>query len=906
MAIANWRVCAVWAAMPLLALTVSAAQAKPVKPLRTPSNIRAAIDIRNTSSADDDYVTWAPAPATLKVYIPYAKGKARRAPRGGLTIYLTNADAAADGHGHVNFATDADSYRKAIDAGSPSLDQLALTVPLGHTVSFVVAGAFHYFSTSDKDTTIVAHLNSPVGPVIGSQKLMVRVRRSLDTLTDPERNRYLWAMAKLRFRMAQTPTGNSYFDLLVAMHDLGAKGSPDDPLNIKPTDYPDQEHKGSAFLTWHRAFLLEMERALQKIDPSVTLPYWPIYRTPTATTVSAVFSRDFTGSNSVTPSGDPTQQSPFTVAEPTDFAPGNPLYGWYLPDRGVLTRWTNNRLLVHFLRPGDLIAPIDPAKNPDQDSFYFATNSIESDPHNVGHGWSGPWMSNCRISPSDPLFWPFHSYFDWLWAAWQQSYGRYARDGKNEKNFWPNDAFTTPQQARQQPIGHHLFDTMWPWNGATTNPSNPPDIVMRRPPSAPGGPFPASGMSGVWPQQDATPTSADMIDYQGYANSGDDTNVGYDTIPWSPAQSMPPFPDDMRPLPGALADFLDASKPAEARLAASERVDPAQASKPDAVAAVRAIVEARRTPAALKVAGLRILERVDTAAAVASAAAIAKGAKDPALVREVHTALGLRMFARPTAALPPSDLVAPAFTNDQRATDYGNMRDAVLDPGSAGGVATMAVAQLGAFLAKPQQAQEFPPQDAIDFLIASNYLQLPSGGGAMGGMAMGGAKDNPPPPPDAVRAVLRKILQLDPATPVDAGVNLWQAKGLASFALMSDTDPVSIALIQALIRDSRAPVDARGMALLALSHTGGAIFAGTAKEIAGNAGLSDDLRARAAAAVGAYVLNNAGTLPKAELAALAAEVQPWTGAGNPAGLAQAAQTAATLIAYSAAQMERKP
>jgi Common central domain of tyrosinase len=36
----------------------------------------------------------------------------------------------------------------------------------------------------------------------------------------------------------------------------------------------DQAHGNPGFLSWHRAYLLDLERELQKIDPSVTLPYW--------------------------------------------------------------------------------------------------------------------------------------------------------------------------------------------------------------------------------------------------------------------------------------------------------------------------------------------------------------------------------------------------------------------------------------------------------------------------------------------------------------------------------------------------------------------------------------------------------------------------------------------------------
>src|SRR5262249_30394054 len=59
-----------------------------------------------------------------------------------------------------------------------------------------------------------------------------------------------------------------------------------------------QAHGGPAFLPWHREFLLEFERELQKVDPKVTIPYWDFTapNQPNAT----IFSPNFLGGN-----GDP-------------------------------------------------------------------------------------------------------------------------------------------------------------------------------------------------------------------------------------------------------------------------------------------------------------------------------------------------------------------------------------------------------------------------------------------------------------------------------------------------------------------------------------------------------------------------------------------------------------------------
>jgi hypothetical protein len=77
------------------------------------------------------------------------------------------------------------------------------------------------------------------------------------------------------------------------------------------------------------------------------------------------------------------------------------------------------------------------------------------------------------ISPSDPVFWPFHTGFDRQWAKWQWLGGHLLPDGSNE-SYWPNDAYDGSAQGCDVenpnsciPIGHHLKDTMWPWNSET-------------------------------------------------------------------------------------------------------------------------------------------------------------------------------------------------------------------------------------------------------------------------------------------------------------------------------------------------------------------------------------------------------------------------------------------------------
>ena len=77
----------------------------------------------------------------------------------------------------------------------------------------------------------------------------------------------------------------------------------------------------------------------------------------------------------------------------------------------------------------------------------------------------GGSISSIGTAAKDPLFFLLHCNVDRLWAKWQRLNGRF--DPAVAASYDSNPA---------NPIGHHLDDTMWPWNGITTPP---------RPPTAP-------------------------------------------------------------------------------------------------------------------------------------------------------------------------------------------------------------------------------------------------------------------------------------------------------------------------------------------------------------------------------------------------------------------------------------
>jgi hypothetical protein len=133
---------------------------------------------------------------------------------------------------------------------------------------------------------------------------------------------------------------------------------------------------------------------------------------------------------------------------------------------------------------------------------------MEGDPHGFAHtSFRGP-ISSVPTAVRDPLFFMLHANVDRLWAKWQWV--------KRRANPADAAAYAPPSPNR---IGHHLVDTMWPWNGVTGNP---------RPPTAPGGPFPPTA---VTPLPGQTPTVEAMFDHLGVTN-GTPLGYAYDDVPF--------------------------------------------------------------------------------------------------------------------------------------------------------------------------------------------------------------------------------------------------------------------------------------------------------------------------------------------------------------------------------------
>src|SRR5262245_43385197 len=364
------------------------------------------LQINDSTSADARFVSWAPSPCRIRVTNPVG------IPGPSFKVRLTSV--AAAGGGTVVF-------RKGTTGAFSAT--LTLDVPKnGTSVPFFVAGKFGQASTNPGDVTIEARTNvisqffvTPVGKV----KVMVRIRKNANSLTTGERDRFVSAFATLNNQ------GQGRFADFRNMHTNASKP---------------QAHGAPAFLPWHRAYLLDLERELQKIDSSVALPYWRFDQG-----APNLFTLDFFG----------VSNANGTV----QFSNTNPLQFWVTDGvQGINRRPLNN------WNPNTQGAPpcITEAQTLALGAQYAQFRGMEGNPHGFAHtSWAGS-IDSIGTAAKDPLFFLLHCNVDRLWAKWQRQNARF--DPAVAASFFG---------APNNPVGHNLADTMWPWNGVNTPPPPP-------------------------------------------------------------------------------------------------------------------------------------------------------------------------------------------------------------------------------------------------------------------------------------------------------------------------------------------------------------------------------------------------------------------------------------------------
>ncbi|MFF6789644.1 tyrosinase family protein [Streptomyces filamentosus] len=238
---------------------------------------------------------------------------------------------------------------------------------------------------------------------------MVYTRKNQRDLTTTERRRFVAAVLELKRR--------GEYDEFVRMHIEYYTADGGGRLRTA--------HMAPSFLPWHRKFLLEFERALRRIDATVTVPYWDWTRDNSP--ASSLWAEDFLGGNG--------RRSDLQVTTgPFAYARGKWTVKHAMTEISYLTR--------DFGRPRDPI-PLPTAAQLEEvmrERTYDTAPWNSTSPsgfrnrlegwaqgsgndrfriHNRVHRWVGGLMLGGG-SVNDPVFWLHHSFVDLVWSRWQQ------------------------------------------------------------------------------------------------------------------------------------------------------------------------------------------------------------------------------------------------------------------------------------------------------------------------------------------------------------------------------------------------------------------------------------------------------------------------------------------------------
>lgn len=423
----------------------------------------------------DDYLAWRPVRASVRLADPSAVTS-------DVAVRLRNMTPVTGGRLVFGRVPDASGGTVSPPTMTAGLDTLLAAD--GSSTDFYVAGDFGLDSDDDKDAVIEVVRPSD-GAVLGREAVMVRVRENANDLTASERDRVLEAFARLNMTL-----GN--YELHQIIHSIAGS----------------QAHGGPAFLPWHRAFIVRLERELQAIDPSVALPYWR-FDEP----APDVFADDFMGG--------------IGGGSTPDFASGNPLGTWTIQSLAGIQR--SPAFSATQAATAANSGVIDETATLALGSGFASFDAMEQTPHDWAHvtAGNGGWLNFIDQAVRDPLFFMLHSNVDRLWAKWQWLYDR--DDPASADSYAPQGSF--PGSGATRRLGHYREDRMWPWDGRTGT-VVPGEFLSTRPDTAPGGPLPVPVRP--W-SQTTVPTPGDMVDYDRWTLLGrTGLGYGYDDVPFSP------------------------------------------------------------------------------------------------------------------------------------------------------------------------------------------------------------------------------------------------------------------------------------------------------------------------------------------------------------------------------------
>ena len=217
-----------------------------------------------------------------------------------------------------------------------------------------------------------------------------RVRRAWSSLSCPERKRYIDAVALFK------STHAAEFNDFVSMH-------------VTAWDYA---HSTSAFLPWHRYYLIGWENALRSLGGEfscLTVPYWDWEHDAGSEASSSVLRSSTFGTAAGIAAGTGCVTNGVAAAP-----------GWSVTGGTCLVRRNGQASWWGFTDEAGMAALIM-----GQPTYAGFRPNLEGNPHAAPHVWIGAPGGHLATaaSPEDPLFFVHHANVDRMWALWQDYHG---------------------------------------------------------------------------------------------------------------------------------------------------------------------------------------------------------------------------------------------------------------------------------------------------------------------------------------------------------------------------------------------------------------------------------------------------------------------------------------------------
>jgi tyrosinase len=293
------------------------------------------------------------------------------------------------------------------------------------------------------------------------------IRKNQAWLSDPDKLKFVSAVVALK---AEKKPGNtlSTYDQYVQWHKDTVQTDP-----VTGRVLREDAHAGPAFFAWHRVFLLEFEKDLQRKsgDPNLGLPYWDwrIDNSPT----SSIWANNFMGGNGKE-SDWAVMDGPFRRDQWVLSVRGDDPYSPEKEEPTYLRRKFGSDPHANSLPTGDDVkaaldaTPFDVAPWDDNSESGFRNRAEGYIPqpepkpppeqripqmHNRVHRWVGGSMIPIT-SPNDPVFFLHHCFMDKLWSDWQVL--ELQRGGPIDHSLYLPEHGARP--------GHNLDDIMSRWN----------------------------------------------------------------------------------------------------------------------------------------------------------------------------------------------------------------------------------------------------------------------------------------------------------------------------------------------------------------------------------------------------------------------------------------------------------